>query len=350
MGTATTTLNFPRRYCLGAMGTVLVILVALFVAPDDPYSRYKALATTDYIKAGWIYERLNFDPTPVDIAFIGSSRTMQGIDSAAIERNLNDGSTVKLHVVNLGLPSLGRDVPYLIVRMLTETKRPSVIVVETDYIDYRQINPVFSQLAGADDVLGEPMLFNPGVVADLFAVSVRHAHFRLETLVHGPSWFDPSRYVGPHWDDVYETTGRDGRKSPPRLWSPDKAVYEADAADRTRNILHKASEYDRWAWAELNYNETYFHRLLDLAKASGSRIVLFYSTSAGAPDRPFHADALKDYGEMWSVPPDLVADNSLWVNCTHFNYFGAEKFSAWLAGRLRSFVDAAAQTGPPAAK
>jgi hypothetical protein len=319
------------------LAVALLVAVGSFIAlaftEDDPYTRYKAVGTTDYIKAGWIYERLHFDPTPVDVAFIGSSRTMQGINSTEVEKALNTATGEKYHVVNLGLPKLGRDAPFLVGRMLAETKKPKIVLVEVDYLNIRNGTPIYPQLATFDDLLHAPQP-DMDFFYDLVSIPARHGRLLWQTLTSGKTTFDPASYRGAHWDDDYQTTGADGRTSQPRLESMEKDQLHREAVQWVSQQQSKFRQYDSWAWVEFYYNERYEQRLLELLQRSGVKIVLLYLSAIGSADRPAHFERLSAYGEFWPIPPELTGDSTLWFNPTHMNYDGAQRFSAWLAGKL----------------
>jgi hypothetical protein len=318
------------------LAIALLVAVGSFIAlafiEDDPYSRYEAVRSTDYIKAGWIYERLHFDPTPVDVAFIGSSRTMQGVDSQQIEKALNSASGGNYHVVNLALPKLGRDVPYLLGRMLVETKKPKIVVVEVDYLNQREGTAIYPQLATFDDLLHAPQP-DQDFLHDFVSIPARHGRLLWQSLT-SKSEFDPARYRGAHWDDDYQTTGADGRMSQPRLESMEKDQLHREAVQWVSQQQNKFRQYDSWAWVEFYYNEAYEQRLLALLQQSGVKIVLLYLSAIGSADRPAHFERLSGYGELWPIPPDLTGDSTLWFNATHMNYHGAQRLSDWLAGKL----------------
>jgi hypothetical protein len=326
-------------------GTYLAILLAIaaisFVAlafiEDDPYSRHKAALSTDYIKAKWIYERLHFDPTPVDIAFLGSSRTMQNVDSALIEKALNASTGGEFHVVNLALPKLGRDVPYLFGRMLVETKKPKLVVVEVDYLNQRGGSAIFPQLATLDDLWAAPRI-NQDLFYDFVSVSARHGRLLWQSILSGNSQFDAAGYRGEHWDDDYQTTGANGRISGPRVAFMEKRRFEREAKQWVSLQQSKAAQYDDWAWIEFYYNETYEHRLLDLLRRSNVKIVLLYLAAVGSAEHPAHFETISDYGDLWAVPKELTSDNTFWINPTHMNYSGAQIFSTFLANRLSAVM------------
>ena len=66
----------PRLAFLLIMGFgALCGLIALIALPHDRYYRYQADQILDSRKSDWIFERLHFDDTPVDVALIGTSRS-----------------------------------------------------------------------------------------------------------------------------------------------------------------------------------------------------------------------------------------------------------------------------------
>lgn len=324
----------PARYALTACATCVLAWAALFFLPTDPYQRHAALRSTDYIKGAWIYERLNFDPTPVDIAFLGSSRTMEGVDAATVEADLaTDG--VAAHVVNLALPSLGQDTPALLARMLAETKRPRIVFVETDYLVSRGSSPAFSLLATPQEALGAPFVVNEWLPANLLRIAARNLSLTWKRLTGQSAVFDPTAYRGAHWEDVLRVTGRDGRLGRARVTHMSIASFESEAAIWQGNLLRKSRQYHDWAWVELHYAETWQQRMLEALQTSGTHIVLLSMPPVGMKEPPFHATTLRQYGEFWALP-DLVAhDHTLWDNPTHMNYWGAEAYSHWLARQLR---------------
>ncbi len=76
------------RILLTILAVGLVAAVAAALLPDNPYQRYATLDHTIQNRVRWIYERLHFDPTPVDVAVIGPSRSGAGVSSPRLEADL----------------------------------------------------------------------------------------------------------------------------------------------------------------------------------------------------------------------------------------------------------------------
>ena len=64
-----------RNFLVIIVLTAILALAAMVALPHDKYLRYQSLNDHTAPNAYWIYERIHTDPTPIDIAFIGSSRT-----------------------------------------------------------------------------------------------------------------------------------------------------------------------------------------------------------------------------------------------------------------------------------
>ena len=66
----------------------LAIDAAVCLLPENHYQRWQSLDGAMYEHLHWMYERIHFDPKPIDIAIFGLSRTKVGLSAAAIERRL----------------------------------------------------------------------------------------------------------------------------------------------------------------------------------------------------------------------------------------------------------------------
>jgi hypothetical protein len=322
-----------RRYWLTALAVAAALWAALFWAPVSREARMHATAETDYLKASWIYDRLHHDATPVDIAFFGSSRMLQAVDAGRVERGMNAGSGNGLHVENLSIPGLGRDSEFLIARDALAAKRPRLAVFELDYLESGDPNGGLALLASGPDLLGMPWLINRELPYDLLFVPAHNLRLLWDGL-RGADAFDPLRYEGPHWNGTEFNRGRNGFVSGPRSLFPPAERLRTDSAWWADNLRRKAAEYDSWAWLELRYNEILLRRILEATREAGARVIFLYIPPVGMTEPPFQQEMLRRYGEIWSLPADIVADHRLWLNPTHPNLFGARRISDWLADRL----------------
>ena len=163
-----------RRFALASVVAVAALAGSLAI-PHDPYIRWQDMRSEAWARLGWIYERIHFDETPVDIAFIGTSHTMNGVDGAAVRAALAAAGGTCRHVVNLAFPSYGRNMHWLIARELLEHRKVGTLVLEVFENESRKAHPFFNAVADVSDVLQAPLLINLNYLSDLAQLPARQA-------------------------------------------------------------------------------------------------------------------------------------------------------------------------------
>ena len=140
-----------------------------------------------YARLGWIYERIHFDPTPIDVAFIGTSHTMNGIDAGAVAEaitQVSNGSSSgshAVHVTNLAIPEYGRNLHWLIARELLENRKVGMLVLEIFETETRKPHPLFVYPAEVSDVLDAPLFVNLNYFHDTVRLPYRQLSLFIKT-------------------------------------------------------------------------------------------------------------------------------------------------------------------------
>src|ERR1700679_2446419 len=91
-----------RRQAWGMLAFFAIVLALLFAAtlllPHDRYIRYQQLTDSDLFRTRWVYERIHFDKTPIDVAIVGSSRVEAAINASVLEMELTEKLGRRIHV------------------------------------------------------------------------------------------------------------------------------------------------------------------------------------------------------------------------------------------------------------
>jgi len=325
-----------RAFLATVLATTVALLVGITLLPHDRYIRFQAAARESVylLRLKWVYERIHFDPRPIDIAFIGTSHAQSGINAELVEKALADEGRGG-HVVNFSIPWLGRDLHYEIVKELLENRKVGTLVVEVQDIEPRAPHPAFTQIADLGDILAAPAIFNVNYLDNFARLPLRQMKLFLDTWFPSLSGlsprFDPQSYEA-YWDDTYRPHGtsqiREGIH-PAAYFQP-----KVDALDRSR--LSKQDIERRLTFPGMRYSLTsrynmiYLERLLELAKSKGSRIVFLYLPYFHGPEWPDKAAMFERYGPILA-PREILADPGLWQNEDHLNVFGARLLSRWIA-------------------
>ncbi len=325
--------------------TVTGLLTLAFIGiacllPDDRYVRFNSLHDPAVVKAGWIYERIHYDPTPIDVVFIGTSHTVFGVDSKQTEQDYHDATGQELHVVNFALQHLGRNVHFLLAREAIENRQVKLLVIEVLENESRSLHPAFSALANPSDFLSAPLIVNPSYLADLSRLPFRQVSLFLSTLLPeafgAQRNFVPALYRGAHWDDTYAETGsprypispvhpRVGHHTPAEM-ALQRQHYEQLLADSTflsnpfPRLMRRANLF-------------YVKEIAELARKRRVALRFLYLPSYGDPPTPVYVDTYRQFGPIW-YPAEVLRDPSRWLDVNHLNHDGATALAEWLAARL----------------
>ncbi len=188
------------RVWLGLAIGMAAGLGASLCLPFDRYIAWQQAAGTQMFHARWIYERLHFDRTPIEVALIGSSRLESGISprvlAAALSRRL--GRTVA--VANLSIVMPGRDFTDSIVAELLATHPEVRLIILSDDGEVTNSHPMFKETARAGDLWRAPFLINLHYGSNLLALPYRNIANAVQQW--HPAWFGvtgrfrPSDYLG----------------------------------------------------------------------------------------------------------------------------------------------------------
>ncbi len=325
-----------------ASGLIVLLLVAaaalcalVSLLPHNPYIRFQQLRDTIQFHAQWIYERIELDPTPIDMAIVGNSRLEAGVSAPELQAMLRAQGRPDLHVANLSMPQEGRNIHYVIVKRLLE-KHPEVKTLIVSVVEQqpRTGHPAFRYLADADDVVGAPMFVNVDYANDLATLPYRQMSLWAQS--QAPKAFGDTAalsraYEGTDRDTTLTFTLPDGRVvDRDRIVALPKITADAEAAiNGGRGQLLPASLVD----AEYAVERTYTRRIAALAKAHGVRLIFLrlpvYSDTRPVADEPFY----RQFGNVWAAD-FLSTDYTLYSDYGHLNRRGVKVLTPWLAAQL----------------
>ena len=330
---------------LGLLAAAMALL-GMCLLPHDRYIRWQDERLEAYARLGWVYERIHFDPTPVDVAFVGTSHSLNGIDGAAVTRAAAEAGRSCLNVVNLAIPSYGRNLHWTIVRELLRTRPVRTLVLEVLENETRKAHPLFVEVADAAEIVGAPVLFNERYVTDLLLLPMRQALLFLKTMAPAQfglrAAFESDRYDGPDVDNtrVVQVGGRvltrpnDRREDPARLDREAQGIL----AGKRLHMLGKAL-----APFEYAIPDRYLPLILSLARLRGVDVVPLYLPGYGMPDAPIEPWPYPEADKMLFVN-DILRKPENWGDVFHLNQFGAAELSARLGALLAQRVPGPAST------
>jgi hypothetical protein len=312
----------------------LIALIGMVLLPQDKYLRYQSLNDGSIANAYWIYERIHFDPTPIDIAFIGTSRTGRSIQTKRLEEDLaRAGVTAK--AANFFIFKNGRNMHYAIAKELLEHRKVKLLVLEMTEAEDRTPHPDFVFLADPIDIVGAPMFINlrylsdlarlPGRQFDLFAQTIQ------EKLRLGTPDFVPPPYQGPNLDGAEFMVDVSGRR---HYFLQEHSLAQMETLRREQDSRETPAVLPaRWNWLEYRYPRLYIARILELAARNGTKVVFLYIPRYGGPPTP--APYLQYAARIGLInPASPMRDFRLYDDAVHANWQGAKVLTDYVAKSL----------------
>ena len=340
-----------RRFNAGRLlGIILIIPAAMSIGtlalPTREFQRWHMLDNTIHSNLGWIYERIHYDNTPIDIAFVGASRVGAGINSVLLSQ------TLSLNVVNFSLPMAGRDSSYAIVKELLSKKTPSLIVVGITEKPSRYGHAAFKYFADTTDVVdpGHPVNLNylsnisylPFRQIKLFAVSA------MPQLLHFRERFSVETYSGKTIDTTGDVIMPDGRvKNGTRPALPENLRLQvASYVKGVRPPILPRSLSN----IEFGDERIYVKKIAELAKKSGTSVWFIsiprYEGEPEIQERQYY----HRFGPVLDAQ-FLARNATLYSDYGHLTAQGASILTHWFARKLiascvaPSSLDSSTDTG-----
>ena len=308
---------------------------AMIALPHDKYLRYQSLNDRSAPNSYWIYERIHDDPTPIDIAFIGTSRTGRSMNTARLQDDLAVHG-VAVHAANVHIVKTGRNMHYAIAKELLTHRKVKLIVLEMTEQEDRKPHPDFIFLADARDVLGAPVWINTRYWTDLARLPGRQVDLFLETALQSYGWrtpeFTPPPYEGPNLDRTEQLRTLDGTVHSLRdghTFEEMEAMRKIQEAQITPAVLPAALD-----WLENRFPRFYIDLIFDLAARHGTKIVFVYLPRYGGPAAPPPYEKLYAKRAGLINPWATVQDFRLWFDDTHVNAAGSRLLTDAVADAL----------------
>jgi hypothetical protein len=323
----------PGLRLLGVLGASLVVALILNAAicllPENDYQRWQLQDPDGWLR--WIYERIHFDPTPIDVAIVGPSRAQLGLSAAAVEQDLATQGKAA-HVASFALPGAGRDIQWAILNELFKAKSPKVVVLEVEEDPYPFGHFFFKYAAPAEAIVFPPSPFLHNYLYNLAYLPVRKLTLfgaNLFPNLFGLSkQFDPEHYAKNRTDFSTSFPGEFGKLVDMEHQVPRSTLLAQPRIPFPRTLFGRAL-------AKLNGGEDqlYIKEIAREAKAHGTQVVFVYLPIFEGPSTISDLDFLKQHGPVMNYG-DLAPRDELFENWSHLNHAGAMKASARLADAI----------------
>lgn len=292
---------------------MLPIFFLLILLPVDKRLKYAGLENDCFNHGIWIHDRIFINKKSVDIAFLGSSHTINGVNDELIE---NDLQIYNLSVTNLGYCRLGRNFQFALLGELLETKHPKLIILEVRHDEARYSHPVFPYIVSTKDVLLAAPFFNRDMFKDIYR------HLAYKVVLAQDFLFDTEKMPIQSSGFGFATSSDTASLS---------ALNEVVEKRQQRMSLQRKSLRNFY----MTYPRAYLNKIFKLCNNHRIRICFLFLPGYGyGRSLPLETNTYQSFGDIL-IPPSKILDNpSNWYDEDHLNRAGADTLSKWVANEL----------------
>jgi hypothetical protein len=327
----------PLRATVLVLAAALAMAGAACLAPDNPYQRWQLLNGTIFDNARWIYERCHFDPAPIDIAFLGPSRTKQGVNAPQLEAALA-ARGISAHVVNFAILSPGRGADYAILEELLKTKKPRLIVVGVQESPDRDEHDAYRYLPPAGAILRPGLWRRLSYFPDVAYLPYRQLRLALAWALPAASGLSPQFVPKDYAGSAVDTTGGSINEGAAiinaDIAAPPSTLIQASRRFRDRQEAHRPRSARARA-VLLADDRAYMTTMLDLARRRGVKVAFLFIPYFEGPAQPETPRIYEGLGPVWNAA--FVSDHAdWWADFIHLSRAGATHLTDWLVGPVAS--------------
>jgi hypothetical protein len=316
---------FLTRFGLFVLPVFLGI-VLLYWKPINKQFGYSYLLESCE-RSDFLYHQL-FEGKPIDIAFLGTSVTLCGVQDDTLEQRLSRKTGEHLRTVNLGFCRPGRNLHYVFLKDLLANHHPKLILIETRFREDRFSHKDFPFVAEGGDLWNQNILFNQRYPETLLEGLESRWNETRHNVLQIPFQAIDSAQIRPH--------------------SYVAVDVKADPNDLGRRQERAAKRYDELQAAGKGLGDKISYRyprktleaMAELAEEANIPIVFYYLKSFGHPaTEPWDIDIYRQYGEVWIPPDSIFQKKENFFDQDHLNDQGASLLADWFEGEIAGFLE-----------
>jgi hypothetical protein len=299
-------------------GLIIIPVALLFLAPYPKKFAFNYIKNDCYNHGAWIYDRINSNQEPVDIAFIGSSHTIHAFQDKKIEELLETNS----RVTNLGYCRIGRNLEYILLKLLLEKKSPKMVVIEVNEDEAKNSHDIFPYLANSKDLFYTPTPINRDYFSDLFNGGSARLEYFKEHFIFRNKYpeINPELY---------------GYTAESRIVTD----LELEENEKKWQKRFKRYESEMITNIKIKYPFAYLNKMIKMLNDKKIPFIFVYLPEYGSKMKsPKYADQYEKLSKVLIPPADILNNKTNWMDAAHLNNNGSVLLSKWIAESLKKEI------------
>ena len=297
-----------KKLLLKVLYFLLPVFLLLVFLPMNKRSKYLGMKDDCINRCSWIFDRIHNNQLPIDVLFLGTSKTANGINDRELSKRLTDQQ-----VVNFGYCRFGRNLHYALLKEVLEKKQPKVLLIEIRESESKSGHSIFPFIANTSDVVLSYPFFNKHVASDVW----NHLSYKIE-LAQEQLFYSA--------DTVAINLARYGY-----IWAEGNASKEDLEKNKRKwnDPKRKFSEFEKDF--HFNFAHNYLQKIAALCEKKNVTLQLLYLPSYGVKTTEnSNFERYTNYGNVLIPPSKLLENENNWYDVNHLNVAGAAELTDWL--------------------
>lgn len=290
----------------------LLMATILFIIPFNKQFGYLYIKGSCFNRGAFIYDRVFENNNPVDVAFIGTSHTLNAINDSLLETTFPN-----TNFSNIAYCWQGINMEYVLLKDVITQKHPDKIVFEVREREEQISHKMFPYIADNNDIWQQPFLSNPSCFGNVLTalatrveMQTKQKHVILNNNVTNKKFGFEARGEFASISDLEKS----------------KQVQFNNYNNSTGKLMNDTLS---------GYTLFYFEKMMQLCTQYNVQIYFIYLPNyGGVLAESINISSYKKYGTVL-LPPDSIMNNkNNWANTSHLNSKGAQLLTTWLADNL----------------
>lgn len=290
----------------------LIMAIILFVLPFNKQFGYLYIKGSCFNRGAFIFDRVFESNKPVDVAFIGTSHTLNAINDSLLETTFPN-----TNFSNIAYCWQGINMEYVLLKDIITQKHPDKIVFEVREREEQISHKMFPYIADNNDIWQQPFLSNPSCFGNVLTALTTRVEMQTK-----------QKHIILNNNTAHKKFGFEARgefASNSDL-EKSKQVQFNNYNTSTGNLANDTLS---------GYTLFYFEKMMQLCNQNNVQIYFIYLPNYGGElAEPINIASYKKHGSVL-LPPDSIMNNkNNWANTSHLNSNGAQLITTWLADHL----------------
>lgn len=309
--------QFVKHILLFSLPVLMVLGLIFFLKANREFC-YNYIKGDCDARGKSFYKRIYTNTNSVDYLFVGSSKTMNGINDGLIEDSLNKHSVTPLHLYNAGYCRFGRNLDVLLCREFAKNNHLKKIFLEVRRDESTTSHPIYAYLANGKDILNGALALNGSLFPEVYNHLLMNLnYFRCQLHLQKPEK-NTASYQPHGYNNIEKVLDKNSLQD---FYKEEKTKYANMQVDV--NAL------------EYHYSRFYLNHLKAFCDKHQIELNFIYLPSFGNANKlPGFKEEYEKWGKVIVGPDSIFTNTSYWKDVAHFNTAGATAYSKFLANEL----------------